>query len=277
MKNMRVSAKLIVSFLIVGVLAVTVGGVGISGMLQIADSGSHKYENIIEPMPYLASAERTLLVIRIHVREMVMASMTGDFALVEEEFGNIVSLLPVLDEYMSAYRALIRDPEAIRLFDEARALYENDLVPVVVSIYEASQTADIPAILAAMELCRMYSDIILGNFDRCFQIMVNEGMVSSQYATGLARALLVTIIVALVIALGTIIFLTVYLSNMISRPIGLLTSTFDDVAGGDLTKRLPDEGRDEISRASRSFNKTMDELREMITANKKSPPQAAGY
>jgi len=64
---------------------------------------------------------------------------------------------------------------------------------------------------------------------------------------------------------------------MISKPIGLLTSTFDDVAGGDLTKRLPDGGRDEIPRASRSFNKTMDELREMITANKKSPPQAAGY
>jgi len=268
MKNMKVSAKLIVSFLIVGVLAVAVGGVGIFGMLRISDSGSYKYENIIEPMPYLASAERTLLVIRIHVREMVMASMTNDFELVETEFGSIVSLLPVLDDYMTAYRALIRDPEVIRLFDEARALYENDLVPVVVSIYEASRIADIPAILSAMELCRLYSDRILENFKRCFQIMVNDGQATSQYATHLARTLLVAIIATLTIALAATIFLTFYVSSMISKPIGLLTVIFDDVAAGDLTKRLPEKGDDEIAKASRSFNKTMEELRKMIGAIK---------
>ena len=268
MKNMRVSSKLIVSFLIVGLLAVGVGAVGILGMLQISDSGTYKYERIIEPMPYLASTERTLLIIRIHVREMVMASMTNDFALVEAEFENIVRLLPVLDQYMTAYRALIRDPEVIRLFDEARALYENSLVPVVVSIYEASQIADIPAILYAMEYCRMYSDIILENFGRCFQIMVNDGQVLSQYATNTAQALLIAIISTLALALIATIFLTIYISGMISKPLGRLTAAFDDVAGGDLTKRLPDEGRDEIARASRSFNKTMEELKKMITAIK---------
>jgi len=268
MKNMRVSAKLIVSFFIVGVLAVAVGMVGIFGMRRIADSGTYKYGNIIEPMPYLASAERTLLTIRIHVREMVMASMTGDFALVETEFGNIVSLLPVLDRYMTAYRDIIRDPEVIRLFDEARALYDNNLVPVVVSIYEASQTADIPAILSAMELCRLYSDRILENFERCFQNMVDDGQATSQRATDLAQALLIAIIVTLAIALAATMFLTFYVSGMISKPIGLLTQILDDTANGDLTKRLPEEGNDEIARASRSFNKTMMGLGKLIGAIK---------
>jgi len=52
------------------------------------------------------------------------------------------------------------------------------------------------------------------------------------------------------------------------KPIDLLTSTLDDAANGDLTKRLPELGRDEIARASRSFNATMGELRKMITAIK---------
>jgi len=268
MKNMKVSAKLVVGFLIVGVLAVAVGGVGISGMLRIADSGSYKSENIIDPMSHLAGAEGTLLVIRIHVREMVMASMTGDFTLVEAEFGNIVNLLPVLDEYMGAHRASIRNPDAIRLFDGARALYENNLVPVVVSIYEASQTADIPTILSAMDLCRYYSDIILDKFQQCFQIMRNEAQLASRNATRLARTLLVAIILTLAVALVATIFLTAYVSGMISRPIRLLTSRLADVADGDLTKRLPEEGKDEIARASRSFNKTMEELRKMIVAIK---------
>ena len=268
MKNMKVSAKLIVSFMVVGALAVAVGAVGVFGMTRIAGSGSYKHGNIIEPMPHLASAERTLLTIRIHVREMVMASMTGDFALVETEFGNIASLLPVLDGYMTAYRALTRDPEVIRLFDEARALYENSLVPVVVSIYEASQIADIPAILGAMELCRLYSDKILENFMRCFQTMVEDGQATSQRATNLARALLAAIIITLTVALIATIFLTFHVSGMISKPLGLLTQTLDDTANGDLTKRLPEAGGDEIARASRSFNKTMAGLGKLITAIK---------
>ena len=269
MRNMKVSAKLIVSFLIIGSLAVAVGAVGIFGMMRIADSGAYKSENIIDPMSNLAGTERTLLVIRIHVREMVMAAMTGDFGLVEEEFANIAGLLPVLDDYMAAYRAMTRNPEAMRLFDEARAMYENDLVPVVVSIYAASQVADIPAILAAMELCRHYSDIILDKFESCFRIMQNEAQTASGNATSLSRTLLVAIVAALGFALVATIFLTVYVSGMIGGPIRLLTSAFADVADGDLTKKLPDEGGDEIASASRSFNKTMHELRAMVLSIKK--------
>ncbi|MCL2205398.1 MAG: methyl-accepting chemotaxis protein [Treponema sp.] len=53
------------------------------------------------------------------------------------------------------------------------------------------------------------------------------------------------------------------------KPISLLTRTLDQSAKGDLTKRLPETGSDEIARASRSFNLTMEELRQMIIAIKK--------
>jgi len=52
------------------------------------------------------------------------------------------------------------------------------------------------------------------------------------------------------------------------KPIGLLTRTLETTANGDLTKRLPEVGRDEIARASRSFNTTMEEFRKMITSIK---------
>ena len=268
MRNMKLYARLFISFLFVAVLAVAVGGVGIFGMLRISESGLYMKESITEPMPHLAFTERTLLTIRIHVREMVMASLKGDFALVETEFANIANLLPVLDQHMNAYRSLIQDPEVMRLFDEARALYENDLVPVVVSIYAASQIADIPAIFSAMELCRYYSDRILDNFARCFEIMIYQAQVASLYATNMAQTLLIAIIIALVIAVVATVVLAFYVSGMISKPINFLTSALEDVAGGDLTKRLAEEGQDEVATASRSYNKTMEELKKMISTIK---------
>ncbi|MCL2793384.1 MAG: methyl-accepting chemotaxis protein, partial [Spirochaetaceae bacterium] len=268
MKNMKLYAKLLFSFLIVAVLAVTVGGVGIYGMMRIDDYGSYLHENIAEPMPRLALAERTLLTIRIHVRDMVLASATGDFARVEAEFGIIGSLLPVLDRYMNEYRALIKNPEAIRLFDEARTLYERDLVPVVLSIHAASQTTDIPTILSAMERCKFYSDKILNNFRQCLEVMMSGAQSASLYATNLARTLFVAIIITLVIAVSITIVLALYISHMISRPINLLASTLESVAGGDLTKRLPEMSKDEIGKASHSFNMTMEGLSKMINTIK---------
>ncbi|MCL2190642.1 MAG: methyl-accepting chemotaxis protein [Treponema sp.] len=58
------------------------------------------------------------------------------------------------------------------------------------------------------------------------------------------------------------------LTSRILRPIRLLTGALNDTAQGDLTKRLPELGKDEIAEASRSFNLTMEELRKMITAIK---------
>jgi len=264
MKNLKVRTKLVVSFLIVAVLAVAVGGVGIFGMQQIRDSGFYMYSNIVRPMPNLSLVEQTLLKIRIHVREMVISSMTDNFIQVESEFRSIESLLPVLDGYMEAYRTSVSEGEATRLFDEAKAVYEKDLVPVVLGLYVASQIADVPGILRGLENCRVHSDKILDNYDKCFEYMVNSASSINADSTKLAQTLLVAIILALAIALAATILLALYISNMISRPIGLLVSAFEKVAIGDLTQKLPDEGKDEIAKASKAYNLSMNAFNKMI-------------
>jgi len=80
----------------------------------------------------------------------------------------------------------------------------------------------------------------------------------------LRNMIIIGIVSLLVIAIGMLFFIMRLL-----KPIGLLTTTLDETAQGDLTKRLPELGNDEIARASRSFNKTMEELRKMITAIKR--------
>jgi methyl-accepting chemotaxis protein len=80
----------------------------------------------------------------------------------------------------------------------------------------------------------------------------------------LQRNLVIIGVVSLVVVA---IVMLLFILRML-KPVGLLTRTLDGTAKGDLTKRLPEQGRDEIARASRSFNTTMEELRLMITAIK---------
>jgi len=76
-----------------------------------------------------------------------------------------------------------------------------------------------------------------------------------------------TIIICLVVVIVMTAVMLVLVTRIL-KPIRMLTDAIDGAANGDLTKRLPELGNDEIARASRSFNATMEELRKMIGAIK---------
>jgi len=269
MKNMKVRAKLMLSFMIVAVLAVAVGVIGIFGMRQIEHSGSYMYENSVLPMPTLSKVEQTLLTVRVYVREMVIASLMGDFTLVEAEFQQIQKLLPALDGYIEEYKTLIKDSEVKRLFEEANAIYKNDLTPVILSMYEASKTSDSAVITVALERCREYSDKILENYNRCFDSVVKYARSISVRSEKLSRTLFTVIIIALAVAFTATILLAVYISSTISRPISLLNHAFEKVATGDMTSSVNVGTKDEIGELACNFNNTMEKIRNLVKNVKK--------
>ena len=79
--------------------------------------------------------------------------------------------------------------------------------------------------------------------------------------------MLVMIILTVIgVILGLVVAMTI--SVMIIRPITLLTDALHNVANGDLTRRLPEHGEDEVSHASRSYNQSLKEFSKMISAVK---------
>ena len=60
MKNMKISAKLTVSFLILILLASAVGIFGIVGMIRISSASTDMYYQKTVPLPYVGKAEENL-------------------------------------------------------------------------------------------------------------------------------------------------------------------------------------------------------------------------
>ncbi len=56
-----------------------------------------------------------------------------------------------------------------------------------------------------------------------------------------------------------------FIANTITRPIETLRDEALAIAGGDLTRRVPAKGRDEIGAMGRAFNQMTDELQESLT------------
>lgn len=70
----------------------------------------------------------------------------------------------------------------------------------------------------------------------------------------LLREIVLPLTLASLVGLLGAVIATVFLSRSIARPISRLTDAADAVAAGDLARRVPGEGSDEVGRLVRSFN-----------------------
>jgi methyl-accepting chemotaxis protein len=224
MKNMKVAQKLILSFMVVAIFTAIVGVVGIVGMSRIAHSESEMYETQTLPLPYLATVNETLQLMRVNVREMIIYSMAGDMARVEGAFSIIEGYMPIMEENLDAFKATRPSPEAIKLFEEARSLYSGELTSIVLSIYESAKVHDDAGMIKKLDSCKNVSEIIVDNFSKCMAYKVGSAAELARSSSDLSVMLLVVIAATLILALAIAIFLSIYISGLIGKPIVPLTN-----------------------------------------------------
>jgi methyl-accepting chemotaxis protein len=284
MKNMKVKSKLLISFSFVVFLAMIVGLVGVFGMFQIDKSGDYMYKDITEPLPYLARIQETLQNARVQVREMVLASKDGNMNGVEASMEKILALVEKQEEQLNRYgETLTVGGERAEIFNDARDIYENQLIGTVVAIYEACKVQDFDEIASRMETCRILSDDILGKYDDILNITVSRAEDSSNEASSTARMLYVAIGGVLLIVTTVSIILVLYISSLISKPLGFMSRALEQVGVmGNLT--IPEDigqsaqecsvWKDEIGSCARSFGSligsltsTSDTLQELSKGN----------
>ncbi len=93
------------------------------------------------------------------------------------------------------------------------------------------------------------------------------------FRSRIVTLLAVVLVIALVVAV-----VTMTLSRIIIKPINAMTEMLRDIAHGegDLTKRLPDNGRDEVGEACRQFNTFVHKLQGIIGTIAQTTAKVAG-
>jgi len=224
MKNLKVSAKLISGFLIIAVLTAIVGVMGIYGMTYINSSFDEMYEYQTVPIPELGKAIEMLQRQRSSLRELIVAAAVDDFDMIENARNNADSYHEAMQEHLNIYYASLRNPEAIRLFDEARRLYDSEFRVGFMRVYEGAK-ADVEAdeLYKIMREYTAATNKVVDNFDECLDINIADAAIAAQGASDMADLLLYFIIAILLIALVTAIVLARYISGLISKPLAFLS------------------------------------------------------
>ena len=242
MKNLKVSMKLIVSFLIVVVLTVAVGVVGIIGMTMIDKEDTAMYEMQTVPMPAMAKILETMQKMRVNVREYLIASFTDDDAKMEATLRAIEEEKTTMTESMDAFYVTILTKESQDLFNEARNLYEKDYVNFLAKCYELTDVNDTDQILREFDVILPVINRIIDNFETCLSLKVDKAKEASDNNSSNARFLLILIIVVLVIAIAAALVMAFYISGLISKPIESLSAFMRKASStGDITLTGDDE------------------------------------
>jgi len=276
MKNMKVSMKLIVSFAIVILLTAVVGVLGIFGMNSINAAKQDMYYSITKPIPYLGKVTEYMLSARVYVRQMAIAAMDDDQAGVDSYYSRANSELNYMKNYSETFLDY-NDSDAVeKVFNDAMRQFNNDLMPVITNIYNASKSGtpeDFELIRKTLlPNCIEISNKIVEEFDDCVDRLIAYGEESYQTADAQATMLLTVIIVMLVIAIIIAVFLTIYISGLIASPLKLIAASFAQIGSlGKLTFEPATTStvnniatrKDELGDCARGFNGIIKHLAEI--------------
>jgi len=276
MKNMKVSMKLVVSFMIIIILTVIVGVIGIFGMNNINTAKQEMYYSVTAPIPYIGKVEENLQDARVYVREMVMASMYDNQAGVDSSWNNVNTRLGQMNEAAAKFREYTSSDAVLAKFNSAMTKFDNELAPVVNNIHAASKSGQPEDIANIKEnllpSCIRIAGEIIDIFEDCVNSLMDYGQESYQSSADTATLLLTIVIVVLVAAVAIAVFLTFYISGLIAKPLAVIAAAFSQIGTkgkltfDESTTRFANETaqrKDELGACAKGFTGIIEHMQEI--------------
>ena len=277
LENMKIRAKLFLGFFMVLAITALIAVFGIFNINTINSNYMMMLDFPVERYSQLQSAHSQMVDLRR--LNAAMSFRLGYTTILNSLRAEYMATFIIMMQYLDAYDgSLLTDP----LIDPARrdemleevAYLRSQMTNFRDNVLEGMFTAAFEGIVGDPESRAR----VEGYFDLGVQVYTLIGDSLSTLMDGalvtrnnryleIQATTTATMTIMLILTIAGIIlglFISVIISAMVTKPVTLLSSGLEDVAKGDLTKRLPVKGRDELAQASGSFNQSMDEFSKMI-------------
>lgn len=259
--NLKISSKLLLSFIVVSIIAAIVGVVGITNIHAISASDSELYEKMTVPIGQVSEISTAFQRLRVDVRDILLSD---NKATSKGYFENIAARQAIIDENLEKVNKTITSQEAQDLYDDLVKKNEalNNQLDKIEELIEQDQKAQVIELMSATGASGIASKELEEAIVRFQAAKINEAKIQADANTG--QATMATIIMSIVIAIGVItaMILGLFLTQMISRPMRLLTEAADKLAVGDVEVDIKAKTKDEIGKLMLAFSKMINNIQE---------------
>ncbi|MFZ6847599.1 DUF2959 family protein [Undibacterium sp. RuRC25W] len=265
-KNLKISAKLLVGFVLLLVLTAFIGIFSIYVLASVNHSATELGTNWMPSVKAAMGVKERLSRIRSQEAQLVFAETPEEITKYENRVKEAVT---GLKESKTAYSALISEPEERKLYEEyvqAETAYLQ-ITDKMIALKKANNSAE------AIALMRGESSKLNTNMRELVDklVTVNSDGGIKAYQSGIViyehsrNLILILIVVSLVIGF----MLAFWIAGIVSRPLQYAVKVAQTVAAGDLTIHIDVDSNDETGMLLQALKEMNDSLMKVVTQVRK--------
>ncbi|MFA9398340.1 MAG: MCP four helix bundle domain-containing protein, partial [Clostridiaceae bacterium] len=263
--NLKISTKLISSFVVVALISGAMGVYAIFNLKAISASDSELYKNMTVPISEMGSISTNFQRVRVNARDMINADSDDEINANIEKINERKDSIKILSE---SFDKTIKSTEMRTKYDEflaVRQVYISELDKVI-ALARENKDEEAYAILSETGSCGIASRNEQDAIDTIIQMKIEDAKEKENANTKQADF---TILVMLII-LGLVMFISILLGYMISRiisnPIKKALNMINEMKKGHFKLRLNLNTKDEVGQMASAMDEFSDELQNHVIA-----------
>jgi methyl-accepting chemotaxis protein len=259
--NLRLSVKLISSFVLVALIAGVVGVVGITNLSNISSNYAALYVNYGAALKDIGNISTLYQRSRINIRDIILDKGSAGR---EKYVNTLKDIDKQIADSMVIYEKTLQTESSKKSFADLKANiaeYEP-FKQKVISLSLANQEEE------ALKVLREAAPISAKINDEIQVLMdskVKNGMAASVKNAKTTESTILMMIAIIVSAMLIAIVLGLIISRMISNPVKRLVGAANQLADGDLDVEIDARTTDEVGKLSSAFKKMAENLNEVMS------------
>lgn len=267
LNNLGIRGKLFVSFGAVTALLAILGGVGLNNFNKLEKQTEDIYNNQLKGAVALANAESALWELRYGFPQfLVQPEKRKDILTAEPK------LYKEIDDSLAALKGMELTPEEKELFDKTEAIYRKYVAarPRWFELIQAGKTQEAADYRAATTT--PFGRETVDNFNALINLQREVADQKYQEVLAEKQGMVIITLAVLILALGLAIFLTLLVSNNITKPV--LSSVTKIASSSNEIAATVEQQERTVSQQAASVTETTTTMDELGAASRQASEQA---
>jgi methyl-accepting chemotaxis protein len=261
--NLKISAKLIIGFALVAVIAGVLGVFGMINLKSLDDSDTALYERMTVPISQMSGISTAFQRVRVNSRDMVIAENQAD---IQSNIDKITDRRAEIDTLAAAFeKTIISDNMKLEFnnFIEARKVYRTELDKVI-QLAKENKDEEAYASLAETGSAGIASRAEQDLIDKIINMKVQDAKNKSDDNTKRANSTMLVMGILIAVAMFLSILIGLLISKIISKPLVKAFSMIKEMGKGHLGTRLKMDTNDEVGQMAAAMDSFAEDLQNNV-------------
>ncbi len=265
-KNMKISAKLILLSAIALILMVVMLFVAVNGFNELEELDNYKYDTIIVPTAKVIDISLSLETIGKRLRDLALATSMEE----NQKYKQMIDdAFPLLKKAIDEYSAILKEHNVtsgdeynyLKAISDSYVPYK-DAVDRAIALGMNNETAGVIEIIK--KETSVTAGILVDNLHKIAALNVQQARIATDQATAAKNMALLQMGAAIVVAAILLIGFAIIVINAITKPVNQMVSVANNVAKGNLNVNVSVDSKDEMGILGGEFLTLITTLRTLI-------------